>query len=119
MRFLGFQHNPVESVSEGAWGQKVECGEQAPKVDGLTRWQHWRHVYFIPGAERGRRNMIPRFVTSLLMAGSCLAQNIDSRMDQIVQSYVVDKQFMGSVLVGWLPQLPMGISAPSLDEQDN
>ena len=43
--------------------------------------------------------MIPRFVTSLLMAGSCLAQNIDSRMDQIVQSYVVDKQFMGSVLV--------------------
>ena len=43
--------------------------------------------------------MTPRFVTSLLMAGSCLAQNIDSRMDQIVQSYVVDKQFMGSVLV--------------------
>src|SRR5580704_11233234 len=77
----------------------MECGEQAPKFDGLTKWRHWRHVYFIPGAERGRRNMIPRFVTSLLMAGFCLAQDIDSRMDQIVQSYVVDKQFMGSVLV--------------------
>lgn len=43
--------------------------------------------------------MIPRFVASLLLAGACLAQNIDSRMDQIVQSYVANKQFMGSVLV--------------------
>jgi CubicO group peptidase (beta-lactamase class C family) len=48
--------------------------------------------------------MIPRFIATLLMAGACLAQNtsspnIDSRMDQIVQSYVANKQFMGSVLV--------------------
>src|ERR1700732_3824650 len=43
--------------------------------------------------------MLPRFAATFLLAGACLAQNIDSRMDQIVQSYVVDKQFMGSVLV--------------------
>jgi CubicO group peptidase (beta-lactamase class C family) len=43
--------------------------------------------------------MIPRFIATLLLAGACLAQNIDSRMDQIVQSYVANKQFMGSVLV--------------------
>jgi CubicO group peptidase (beta-lactamase class C family) len=43
--------------------------------------------------------MIPRFVATLLLAGACLAQTIDSRMDQLVQSYVTNKQFMGSVLV--------------------
>ena len=48
--------------------------------------------------------MIPRFVATLLLAGACLSQNlysqnIDSRMDLIVQSYVSSKQFMGSVLV--------------------
>src|SRR5579864_7326236 len=52
--------------------------------------------------------MIPRLASTLLLAGACLAQNtssrnpsqnIDSRMDQIVQSYVANKQFMGSVLV--------------------
>ena len=47
--------------------------------------------------------MIPRFVAGLLMALSCLAQSSpapgNSRMDQIVQSYVANKQFMGSVLV--------------------
>jgi CubicO group peptidase (beta-lactamase class C family) len=48
--------------------------------------------------------MIPRFALAFLLAGACLAQNtssqnIDSRMDQIVQSYVANKQFMGSVLV--------------------
>jgi len=43
--------------------------------------------------------MIPRFAVTFLLAGACLAQNIDSRMDQIVQSYVANKQFMGSVLV--------------------
>jgi CubicO group peptidase (beta-lactamase class C family) len=43
--------------------------------------------------------MIPRFAVAFLLAGACLAQNIESRMDQIVQSYVSNKQFMGSVLV--------------------
>ncbi len=43
--------------------------------------------------------MIPRCALTFLLAGACLAQNIDSRMDQIVQSYVSNKQFMGSVLV--------------------
>jgi len=43
--------------------------------------------------------MIPRFAVTFLLAGACLAQTIDSRMDQIVQSYVANKQFMGSVLV--------------------
>jgi CubicO group peptidase (beta-lactamase class C family) len=48
--------------------------------------------------------MNPRFAVTFLLAGACLAQNldtrpIDSRMDQIVQSYVANKQFMGSVLV--------------------
>lgn len=43
--------------------------------------------------------MIPRLVATLLLAGTTLAQNVDSRMDQTVQSYVSNKQFMGSVLV--------------------
>jgi CubicO group peptidase (beta-lactamase class C family) len=43
--------------------------------------------------------MIPRFIATVLLAGACLAQNIDSRMDQIVQSYVSNNQFMGTVLV--------------------
>ncbi|HEX4594210.1 MAG TPA: serine hydrolase [Bryobacteraceae bacterium] len=43
--------------------------------------------------------MIPRFVAALFLAGAGLAQNVDPRMDQIAQSYVLDKQFMGSVLV--------------------
>jgi CubicO group peptidase (beta-lactamase class C family) len=43
--------------------------------------------------------MIPRLTATFLLAGACLAQNLDSRMDQIVQSYVGNQQFMGSVLV--------------------
>ena len=43
--------------------------------------------------------MTPHFLATLLLAGATLVQNIDSRMDQIVQSYVSSKQFMGSVLV--------------------
>ena len=47
--------------------------------------------------------MIPRLMTAFLLAGSCLAQNIADnigvRMDQIVQSYTANKQFMGTVLV--------------------
>jgi CubicO group peptidase (beta-lactamase class C family) len=43
--------------------------------------------------------MVPRFVATVLLAGACLAQNIDSRMDQAVQSYASKQQFMGSVLV--------------------
>jgi CubicO group peptidase (beta-lactamase class C family) len=43
--------------------------------------------------------MIRSLVASLLLAGAALAQNVDNRMDQVVQSYVSNKQFMGSVLV--------------------
>jgi CubicO group peptidase (beta-lactamase class C family) len=43
--------------------------------------------------------MTSRFVAILLLAGVSLAQNNNSRMDQIAQSYVSNKQFMGSVLV--------------------
>src|SRR6476620_10517785 len=45
--------------------------------------------------------MIPRLIAALLlMAGTGLAQNVDvARMDQITQSYVANKQFMGSALV--------------------
>src|SRR5262245_64196506 len=43
--------------------------------------------------------MITRCIAILLLAGVSLGQNIGSRMDQIAQSYVSNKQFMGSVLV--------------------
>ena len=43
--------------------------------------------------------MIRAFVVTLLLAGTGLAQSTDSRMDQVVQSFVSNKQFMGSVLV--------------------
>jgi CubicO group peptidase (beta-lactamase class C family) len=47
--------------------------------------------------------MISRVIASLMLAlvpaGASFAQNVDPRMDQIVQSYVSNKQFMGSVLV--------------------
>ena len=43
--------------------------------------------------------MIPRIVIALLLAGACLAQDSTARMEQIVQSYVSGKQFMGSALV--------------------
>jgi CubicO group peptidase (beta-lactamase class C family) len=42
--------------------------------------------------------MLSRLTTFLFVAGSCLAQD-SSRMDQIVQNYVANHQFMGSVLV--------------------
>jgi len=42
--------------------------------------------------------MLSRLPALLLLAWSCLAQNA-ARMDQIVQSYVADHRFMGSVLV--------------------
>ena len=42
--------------------------------------------------------MISRFIAIFLVAGVSLAQNVNSRMDQITQSYVSNKQFMGSVL---------------------
>src|SRR5881397_426807 len=44
--------------------------------------------------------MALRFVAIFLLTGAGLAQNVDSRMDQIAQSYVSNKQFMGSVLAG-------------------
>jgi CubicO group peptidase (beta-lactamase class C family) len=43
--------------------------------------------------------MLSRFVAILLVTGAILAQNVNQRMDQIAQSYVSNKQFMGSVLV--------------------
>jgi CubicO group peptidase (beta-lactamase class C family) len=44
--------------------------------------------------------MIPRLIiATLLLATAGLAQNLDSRMDQIVESYASNRQFMGSVLV--------------------
>lgn len=43
--------------------------------------------------------MLRTLVVTLLLAGTGLAQNIDARMDQIVQESVSNKQFMGSVLV--------------------
>lgn len=42
--------------------------------------------------------MHSRFVVLLILAGTCLAQEA-ARMDQIGQSYVANKQFMGTVLV--------------------
>jgi CubicO group peptidase (beta-lactamase class C family) len=42
--------------------------------------------------------MLFRFAVLLFCAGTCLAQDA-ARMDQIVQSYVANKQFMGTVLV--------------------
>jgi CubicO group peptidase (beta-lactamase class C family) len=42
--------------------------------------------------------MLIRFALLALLAGSCMAQDA-ARMDQIVQSYVNDHTFMGSVLV--------------------
>jgi CubicO group peptidase (beta-lactamase class C family) len=43
--------------------------------------------------------VISRFVATFLLAGTALVQNIDSRLDQVVQSYVSNKQFMGTVLI--------------------
>jgi CubicO group peptidase (beta-lactamase class C family) len=43
--------------------------------------------------------MIPRFVATFLLAGACLAQNVNSRMDQIMQSYASKQQFIGTALV--------------------
>jgi CubicO group peptidase (beta-lactamase class C family) len=40
-----------------------------------------------------------RFLTLLLLAGTCLAEEDVARMEQVIQSYVAGKQFMGSVLV--------------------
>ena len=42
--------------------------------------------------------MLLRFALSVLLAGSCLAQNAD-RMNQIVQYYANDHKFMGTALV--------------------
>src|SRR5579864_205950 len=42
--------------------------------------------------------MIRRLAIFLLLVGACVAQDT-GRMEQVVQSYVTAKQFMGSVLV--------------------
>ena len=44
-------------------------------------------------------NMTSHFFSILLMVGVTLAQNNNARMDQVAQSYVSNKVFMGSVLV--------------------
>jgi CubicO group peptidase (beta-lactamase class C family) len=43
--------------------------------------------------------MFRRIAIAILLVGACLAQNNSSRMEQVVQSYVADKQFMGTVMV--------------------
>src|SRR6185503_21382466 len=40
-----------------------------------------------------------RLAVYCCLAGACPAQDLGARMDQIVQSYADNKQFMGSVLV--------------------
>jgi CubicO group peptidase (beta-lactamase class C family) len=40
-----------------------------------------------------------RFLALVLLAGTCLAQDDVARMEQVIQSYVAGKQFMGSALV--------------------
>lgn len=42
--------------------------------------------------------MVRRFTIALCLAGTCLAQDV-ARMDHVVQSFVSNKQFSGSVLV--------------------
>lgn len=39
-----------------------------------------------------------RLLPAFLLAGVCLAQNLETRMDQVVQSYAANKQFMGTAL---------------------
>ena len=48
--------------------------------------------------------MLLRSPLLVLLAGSCLAQNA-ARMDEIVQSYVANRQFMGSALVARGPEV--------------
>src|SRR5690348_16086063 len=43
-------------------------------------------------------SMLYRFLLSVVVAGSCLAQDA-ARMDQIVQSYSANQKFMGTALV--------------------
>jgi CubicO group peptidase (beta-lactamase class C family) len=43
--------------------------------------------------------MMRRFAIAVLLAGACAAQDGVSRMEQVVQYYVSQKQFMGAVLV--------------------
>src|SRR5262245_34680247 len=38
-------------------------------------------------------------IATLLLTATCLAQNVDTRIDQVAQSYVSNNQFMGSVMV--------------------
>src|SRR5207247_4260068 len=44
------------------------------------------------------KSMLSRFALFVLLAGTCRAQDA-ARMDQIVQSYVANHQFMGTALV--------------------
>src|SRR5438309_3115358 len=46
-----------------------------------------------------RVGMMRSLAIAVLLAGACAAQNSVSRMEQVVQYYVSQKQFMGAVLV--------------------
>src|SRR3954468_16742034 len=50
------------------------------------------------------RGMFTRIPLVVLLAGACLGQNA-ARMDQVVQSYVAKRQFMGSALVARGPEV--------------
>jgi CubicO group peptidase (beta-lactamase class C family) len=43
--------------------------------------------------------MIRQIIATLMLAGACVAQDNAARMDQVVQSYVSARQFMGSAAV--------------------
>ena len=60
--------------------------------------------------------MLPRIPILVLLAGACLAQSA-ARMDQIVQTYVASRQFMGSALVARGPEVmySKGFGSANLD----
>jgi CubicO group peptidase (beta-lactamase class C family) len=45
------------------------------------------------------RNMFRRIAIALILASACLAQDTAARMEDVIQSYVTSKQFMGSALI--------------------
>lgn len=47
----------------------------------------------------GEKGMIRRIVIIVALAAACFADDTSARMEQIIQFYVSNKQFMGSVLV--------------------
>jgi CubicO group peptidase (beta-lactamase class C family) len=43
--------------------------------------------------------MFRRIAIVLILASACLAQDTAARMEEVIQSYAMSKQFMGSALV--------------------